>query len=213
MRSGDPCRDTVSRCRTRFSPAETSTWIGRNLPHSESLESSTWALSHCAFSREPRNGRLGSPFSRSGYKRDRIARTRAGEPGEGSRRRGQGSEGSRDSLDLPRQPYVRQGRRRREAQARAAASHPHRASCLDYAQRDSKRLFTQAQRRLVWHSSNHDCGICGKVIESWDDFAADHVKPHSRGGSTALANAEPVHRRCNSRKENRTARWRKGARQ
>lgn len=65
---------------------------------------------------------------------------------------------------------------------------------------DSCRLFNQTQRRIVWHaSSTKVCTFCNKRIARWEDMSVDHVKPHSRGGKTQLANAALAHRTCNSK--------------
>jgi hypothetical protein len=64
---------------------------------------------------------------------------------------------------------------------------------------DSCRLFNATQRRIVWHASaSKECAFCGTNIRRWEDMAVDHVKPHSRGGKTQLANAAIAYRRCNS---------------
>jgi hypothetical protein len=74
-----------------------------------------------------------------------------------------------------------------------------------FEEKDKQRLFTPAQRRLLWNNSEStQCEICRKAIDSWADFEADHRKPHSKGGKTRLANGALTHRRCNRRKSNRS---------
>ncbi len=64
---------------------------------------------------------------------------------------------------------------------------------------DSCRLFNTTQRRIVWHAStSKKCAFCKLPIRRWEDMAVDHVKPHSRGGKTQLANAAIAHKRCNA---------------
>jgi 5-methylcytosine-specific restriction endonuclease McrA len=71
-----------------------------------------------------------------------------------------------------------------------------------FAQKDTRRLFTEEQRRLIWHSTKpQTCCICSKEL-SWDRFQVDHFEPHSRGGRTSLENAKLICPSCNSRKGN-----------
>ena len=72
-----------------------------------------------------------------------------------------------------------------------------------YEKKDKKRTYSREQRRLIWNSENEPkCAICGKAV-TWEDFTADHIKPHSKGGKTVIKNAALTHRSCNSRKGNR----------
>jgi 5-methylcytosine-specific restriction endonuclease McrA len=72
-----------------------------------------------------------------------------------------------------------------------------------FARKDSDRLFSEIQRRVLWNSAaSRKCAHCNRVV-SWEDFTADHIKPHSQGGRTALDNAALMHRRCNSAKGGR----------
>lgn len=65
--------------------------------------------------------------------------------------------------------------------------------------KDPTRLFNPTQRRIVWHASaSKECCFCGAVIPRWEDMAVDHVKPHSKGGKTTLANAAIAHKKCNA---------------
>eukprot|EP00798_Chlamydomonas_sp_ICE-L_P030858 gene30858-35903_t len=53
------------------------------------------------------------------------------------------------------------------------------------------------------------CGICKqtidpKRIEDIEFVSLDHINPHSKGGPTELGNCQLVHKRCNSKKGNRT---------
>jgi 5-methylcytosine-specific restriction endonuclease McrA len=71
--------------------------------------------------------------------------------------------------------------------------------------KDRQRAFTETQRRIIWHSSTERlCVDCGRKL-SWEDFTADHVVAHSRGGRSEIDNAAILCRSCNSRKGNRAS--------
>jgi 5-methylcytosine-specific restriction endonuclease McrA len=66
--------------------------------------------------------------------------------------------------------------------------------------KDSKRLFTQEQRRILWNTtSNRKCQVCGEQL-SWRDFTIDHIDPFSKGGRTRLDNAALLCRKHNAAK-------------
>ena len=72
-----------------------------------------------------------------------------------------------------------------------------------FAEKDSQRLFTGIQRRIVWGmSKDHVCCVCHKKL-TWPDFEIDHIKPHSKGGKTDLANAALICKKDNAAKGNR----------
>ena len=72
-----------------------------------------------------------------------------------------------------------------------------------FEQKDGERLFSEEQRRILWHSTAHrKCKKCGGQM-TWTDFTVDHISPFSKGGQTRLENAALMHRRCNSSKGNR----------
>ncbi len=72
-----------------------------------------------------------------------------------------------------------------------------------FERKDTKRLFSAEQRRILWNSSaERKCSHCGEPL-NWSDLSIDHINPFSKGGSTRLANAALMHRRCNARKGNR----------
>lgn len=72
-----------------------------------------------------------------------------------------------------------------------------------FEKKDAQRLFSEEQRRLIWHASGvPKCMWCRcKLV--WGDFHVDHVFAHSRGGRTSLANAQLMCGSCNSAKGNR----------
>jgi len=69
-----------------------------------------------------------------------------------------------------------------------------------FERKDGKRAFSSEQRRLLWNSDDKkNCAGCRKPL-SWDNFTVDHIFAHSKGGATAVRNAQLMCRRCNSRK-------------
>lgn len=74
-----------------------------------------------------------------------------------------------------------------------------------FDRKDANRTFSTEQRRIIWHSDEKKkCARCHRNL-TWGEFTADHVRAWSRGGQTSLPNAQPMHRRCNSRKGARAA--------
>jgi 5-methylcytosine-specific restriction endonuclease McrA len=71
-----------------------------------------------------------------------------------------------------------------------------------FNQKDPRRLFTQEQKQLLWHSSKDKCCSnrqCRKPL-SWNDVRMDHIKAHTKGGRTNLRNAQILCASCNSKK-------------
>jgi 5-methylcytosine-specific restriction endonuclease McrA len=69
-----------------------------------------------------------------------------------------------------------------------------------FERKDTKRLFSAEQRRILWHSEDQrKCARCGRRV-SWAEFTVDHARAWSKGGPTALKNAKIMHRSCNSSK-------------
>ncbi len=72
-----------------------------------------------------------------------------------------------------------------------------------FEKKDNKRSFSKEQRRLIWNSEDDPkCDVCKKAV-TWEDFSADHIKPHSKGGKTNIPNAAITHKSCNAKKGNR----------
>jgi len=72
-----------------------------------------------------------------------------------------------------------------------------------FKKRDTERLFSQEQRRIMWNSSaERKCAKCKKPVR-WNDLTLDHIQPHSKGGRARLENATLMHRKCNSSEGNR----------
>lgn len=67
---------------------------------------------------------------------------------------------------------------------------------------DPERLFSRAQRYLMWSRQGGVCPRTGKVIpeddiNNHDLWAADHVIPYSKGGPTTVENGELVCKQYN----------------
>lgn len=72
-----------------------------------------------------------------------------------------------------------------------------------FQKKDSARLFSQEQRRILWNTTvNPRCKVCKRPLH-WQDFTIDHRSPHSSGGQTRLDNADLMCRKDNSGKGNR----------
>lgn len=72
-----------------------------------------------------------------------------------------------------------------------------------FERKDEKRTFSMEQRRILWNGDQQRlCPRCKKPI-AWQDVSVDHVKAHTRGGKTNLANAQLMHRHCNASKGGR----------
>jgi hypothetical protein len=69
---------------------------------------------------------------------------------------------------------------------------------------DGQRLFTPSQRRIIWDNDpKHVCQYCRREVKSFDDFHADHITSHSKGGMTQTSNGQITHRNCNLSKSNK----------
>jgi 5-methylcytosine-specific restriction endonuclease McrA len=60
------------------------------------------------------------------------------------------------------------------------------------------RSFSKNQRRLLLWLSAGFCQLCGKRL--YESFHADHIKPHSKGGTTTTRNGQALCPPCNLRK-------------
>jgi hypothetical protein len=78
----------------------------------------------------------------------------------------------------------------------------------DIELKDDQRLFTHEQRLAIYR---RDGGICKLAIKcegqkcDWDSWAADHIKPWSRGGKTTVENGQVACVACNSFKKDSMA--------
>ena len=61
------------------------------------------------------------------------------------------------------------------------------------------RFFSSSQRKELFLRANKKCQMCREPI-SLDNFHADHITPHSKGGPTNLANGQALCPSCNYNK-------------
>jgi hypothetical protein len=72
-----------------------------------------------------------------------------------------------------------------------------------FEKKDDQRLFSSEQRRILWNTAHERvCADCGCELK-WNDFQADHIKPYTLGGKTALENAALLCARHNASKGKR----------
>ena len=69
---------------------------------------------------------------------------------------------------------------------------------------DSKRLFSNAERYVIYIRGGKKCAECKTPLE-FSEFEADHVAQWAHGGKTSLENAQVLCVACNSKKNNRAA--------
>ena len=92
-------------------------------------------------------------------------------------------------------------------EASASAFHSERTAIpvpsvvrLTYFVKVPYRARATLSRRAVFIRDGYECQYCGAAAEN-----VDHVQPRSKGGPHTWENVVASCRRCNSRKENRTA--------
>ena len=73
--------------------------------------------------------------------------------------------------------------------------------------KDTKRAFNEAERIAIYRIAKGVCSVCkgeGKSDEEatvpWNEYDADHIMPHSKGGLTSLENARLLCRLHNQKK-------------
>ena len=71
------------------------------------------------------------------------------------------------------------------------------------ATKDPDRSFTDQQRLAIFNKDGGICQnqTCGKSV-AFDEFHADHILPHSRGGETKVSNGQVLCIQCNLIKSN-----------
>lgn len=69
--------------------------------------------------------------------------------------------------------------------------------------KDEQREFNEKQRITIYRKDNGKCQNpdCNLNVP-YDQFHADHVVPHSRGGPTIVSNGQVLCARCNEKKQN-----------
>ena len=70
----------------------------------------------------------------------------------------------------------------------------------DVVSKDPKRSFTSDERYVIWILGGKVCQECGAKLETLGQMHADHVIPHSRGGTTSISNGQSLCARCNTLK-------------
>jgi 5-methylcytosine-specific restriction endonuclease McrA len=65
----------------------------------------------------------------------------------------------------------------------------------DMPQKDSKRLFGDLERELIYYRDKKRCGVCGGQV-AWGEAEFHHVVEHSKGGQTTIENGRLVHAEC-----------------
>lgn len=72
---------------------------------------------------------------------------------------------------------------------------------------DPTRIFSEAQRLAIYRRDSARCQLrikCGGTEKlKWDQWHADHIKPHSLGGKTVVENGQVTCADCNSVKSNK----------
>lgn len=63
--------------------------------------------------------------------------------------------------------------------------------------------FSYQKRNQVYNNNNGICPICGKPV-SKNNFTVDHWQPLAKGGTNAMNNLKPAHKRCNHHKGDMT---------
>lgn len=71
------------------------------------------------------------------------------------------------------------------------------------ALKDPHRSFTDEQRAAIYRLGGGVCAICKKHVEEDEDYHADHILPHSKGGQTKIANGQLLCSTCNLKKNNK----------
>ncbi|MHA1540999.1 MAG: HNH endonuclease family protein [Alphaproteobacteria bacterium] len=78
---------------------------------------------------------------------------------------------------------------------------------IEIKEKDQQRAFSELQRLKIYRKSNGVCQQClrnglpeKEATISWNDYQADHVIPHSKGGQTIIENAELLCSKCNQSK-------------
>lgn len=69
-------------------------------------------------------------------------------------------------------------------------------TCQDMEPLDAQRGFTHEQRLAIYRKFDGVCQKCSEKV-AWDDFHADHIVAHARGGKTTINNAQLLCSKCN----------------
>lgn len=66
---------------------------------------------------------------------------------------------------------------------------------------DSRRLFSEDDKRAIWERAKGICEICRAQVEP-DDAEYDHIRAWALGGRTEISNGRLVHKACHRRGRN-----------
>jgi len=61
---------------------------------------------------------------------------------------------------------------------------------------DANRDFNEFERIAIFRKNDGICQDCKKKVE-YDDFHADHIISHTRGGKTTIENGQVLCSKCN----------------
>ncbi len=61
---------------------------------------------------------------------------------------------------------------------------------------DTNRGFTEIERIAIYRKNQGICQNCKKKVD-YEDYHADHIKPHTRGGKTTIENGQVLCDTCN----------------
>lgn len=72
----------------------------------------------------------------------------------------------------------------------------------DVSAKDPKRAFNEDEKFVLWIRSGKKCqgSGCGIPLTDYKTFHADHIVPHSQGGTTTLENGQALCASCNLKK-------------
>lgn len=68
--------------------------------------------------------------------------------------------------------------------------------CTNAEPLDPQRFFSAGMRAIIFKNSGGNCQSCGTNISA-DNFHADHMRAHSDGGPTVVANGQALCTACN----------------
>lgn len=91
--------------------------------------------------------------------------------------------GTRTNLEVRRDVYLRRIHR----------------DVPDLNVKDPQRAFDRNQRIVIWMNSGKMCESCARDLP-FEEMQADHILPHSKGGSTTIENAQALCGPCNASK-------------
>lgn len=99
---------------------------------------------------------------------------------------------------LVNESRLKQAKERAEQQRTTYAQYLAQLPEIKKRRREANRAVYRL-RNAVLARDGYVCGICGEVVHE-QDLSIDHIVPISAGGSDDIANLQPSHKVCNSRK-------------